>query len=524
MPRRPRLRTVLLIVNLLILSLPVGGIAALRLYENELVRRTEGQLLVQGVVLREAFRQELRREVGRDPVEKPSPVLEEVAPRLDVATERVRPRAPDAQPAPRKADPVAAAAGARLAPLVERAGHSTLVGIRVVDDRGVVVATSRTELGLSLAHREEVARALRGESVSLMRERISDEPPPPLQSASRGQRYRIFVALPVVEDDRVVGAVILSRTPLDIAKALYLMRRPLIIGTGVLLAVVVLVSALTSFTVLRPVRALIRQAESVSRGGRDAWTPLEKPGTLELARLSHAVATMARSLEDRATYIRTFASHVSHEFKTPLTAIRGTVELLGDHLDEMTVEERDRFLGNLRAASEQLERLVSRLLDKARADVLRPGDETTDLAAALDPVVRRHGEAGLEVRVEGTEGGPRVRMAEDTLQEIVSSLLDNARQHGGVGVRVRISTRVDRGRRPGCVELVVSDDGAGISEANASRIFTPFFTTARDRGGSGLGLTIVRSLLEAHGGTIELERGTDSGATFKLRLPLAAAG
>jgi len=524
MPRRPRLRTVLLTVNLLILLLPVGGIAALRLYENELVRRTEGQLLVQGVVLREAFRQELRRETGQDPAAEPSPALEEVLPRLDVATERVRPPAPDARPAIEDPEPAAAAAGARLRPVVERAGRATLAGIRVVDGHGVVVATSRTELGQSLAHREEVARALRGEDVSLLRQRISDEPPPSLKSASRGQRYRIFVALPVVESDRVVGAIVLSRTPLDIAKALYLMRRPLIIGTAVLLAVVVLVSMLTSFTVLRPVRALIQQAESVSRGERGAWAPLEKPGTHELARLSEAVAGMARSLEDRATYIRTFASHVSHEFKTPLTAIRGTVELLDDHFDEMTPEERGRFLANLREASEQLDRLVSRLLEKARADVLRPGDETTDLAVALETVASRHRDAGLDVRVEAPEGDVTVRMAEETLREIVSNLLDNARQHGGEGVRVRISARIEREPGPGCVELNVSDDGAGVSDANAPRIFTPFFTTARDRGGSGLGLTIVRSLLEAHGGTIELERGAPVGTTFKMRLPLHGAG
>jgi signal transduction histidine kinase len=411
-------------------------------------------------------------------------------------------------------------AGSFLQPILDRAARTTLAGIRIVDANGVVVATSRSELGLSLAHREEVAVALEGTGVSLLRERISDEPAPPLRSMSRGQRYRVFVALPVIEHDRVVGAVVLSRTPLDIAKALYLTRRPLIIGAAVLLAVVVIVSTLTSLTIGRPVRALILQAESVSRGEKGAWVPLESPGTLELQRLSEAVAAMARNLEDRADYIRTFASHVSHEFKTPLTAIRGTVELLDDHLDDMSLEERSNFLRNLREASEHLDRLVSRLLDQARADVVRPGADTAGVDAAVQAVARAHAESGLDVIAEPVDATIRVRMAEETLREILSNLLDNARQHGGEAVRVRISTSSVRDRDADTVELVVSDDGDGISEANAAKIFTPFFTTARERGGSGLGLSIVRSLLEAHGGTIALATA-QRGAEFRIRLPAA---
>jgi len=531
---RPRLRTVLLAVNLMILLLPVGGIAALRLYENELLRRTEAQLIVQGAILREAYRQELLGRAGgedansvdlsittRSDSDSSEAPLTPIGPRLDVARDRVRPQAEDARPAENGPDLVAAAAGRRLAPIVERAARTTLAGIRIVDDRGVVVATSRSELGRSLAHREEVVRALEGETVSLLRERVSNEPVPPLRSLSRGQRYRVFVALPVVERERVLGAVVLSRTPLDIAKALYLSRRPIAIGAAVLLAVVFLVTMLTSFTISRPVRELIHQAEAVSRGEKGAVTPLRSPGTHELARLSEALGEMAATLENRASYIRTFASHVSHEFKTPLTTIRGTVELLEDHLDEMSVEERRRFLKNLREASDHLERLVSRLLDQARADVAEPGDELTDAAMALDETVSIQRESGLSVTVDRDTEIGHVRMAPETFREILGNLMENARLHGGDDVRVCLSPRIDRS--PGLATLVmtVADDGPGISEANAPRIFTPFFTTARARGGSGLGLSIVRSLLEAHGGTIELEPGSP-GAVFTLRLPSVA--
>jgi signal transduction histidine kinase len=112
-------------------------------------------------------------------------------------------------------------------------------------------------------------------------------------------------------------------------------------------------------------------------------------------------------------------------------------------------------------------------------------------------------------------------MASETFREILGNLLENARLHGGDEVRVCLSPRIDRSPGPATLVMTVADDGPGISEANAPRIFTPFFTTARARGGSGLGLSIVRSLLEAHGGTIELEPGSP-GAVFTIRLPSIA--
>src|SRR5262249_13958075 len=159
--------------------------------------------------------------------------------------------------------------------------------------------------------------------------------------------YRVFVVMPVIASGKVVGAVVLSRTPLDIVKALYLVRVRLLQGAAAVLLVVLLVTIVTSFTINRPLEALTHRAVSISRGGTALPPAPRGPATYEVARLSTAIDEMARTLEERAGYIRTFASHVSHEFKSPLTTIRGTVELLRDHMDEMSPSERERFLGNL---------------------------------------------------------------------------------------------------------------------------------------------------------------------------------
>jgi signal transduction histidine kinase len=445
--------------------------------------------------------------------------FEPIVPALDARRSRLVPEAPDPVPAPAPADPVAAAAGARLTPALQASVASTLTGVRIVDAAGVVVASTRGEIGLSLANRDEVVRGLQGEGASVLRERSDGKPEPPLGSISRGQRYRVFVVMPVIAHERVVGAVVLSRTPLDILKALYLVRVRLLQGAAGVLLVVLLVTIVTSFTINRPLEALTRRAESISRGATALpAAPPRGPATLEVARLSSAIDGMARTLEERASYIRTFASHVSHEFKTPITAIRGTVELLRDHLEEMSPSERERFLGNLEQASGRLELLVRRLLDLARADVVRPGDERTPTRAALEDAARRRREAGFDVQVACEPAVGEVRMGRETLQDIVLGLVDNAIQHAGDGVRVRIACRPADAAGAPAVEVLVSDDGPGISEANASRIFTPFFTTARERGGSGLGLSIARSLLEAHGGSIDLVR-SGPGAVFRVVLP-----
>jgi signal transduction histidine kinase len=334
---------------------------------------------------------------------------------------------------------------------------------------------------------------------------------------SRGQRYRVFVALPVRDGTRTLGAVVASRTPLDITKALYLNRGAILLGAAAILLVVVAVSALTALAIARPTRILIEQADRVARGERVSLGEPPALGTAEMARLSEAIAAMAATLQDRADYIRTFASHVSHEFKTPLTTIRGTVELLEDHLDTMSREERARFLGIAQEAAARLDRLVGRLLELARADVLSPGDDRTSVPEVLERLERERRDAGLRVACMCEGGVTTVRMSADTLDSILESLLDNARLHGGESVEVTVTAW--REDAPSEVVIEVADNGPGISEANAARLFTPFFTTARDRGGSGLGLAIVRALLGAHGGSIVLEP-SKRGARFVVRIPV----
>jgi signal transduction histidine kinase len=379
-----------------------------------------------------------------------------------------------------------------------------------------VVATSRSELGQSLLDREEVARALAGENVSIFRRRVFDQAMPPVASISRGNRVRVFVALPVVHDGRVLGAVVLSRTPLDIIKALYINRPYLFKGAIILICAMVLISLLTTLLISKPITALTAQAGNISSGKQGSAGPLKKPGTHEVDLLSHAFSNMAVSLQDRADYIRSFASHVSHEFKTPLASMGGAVELLREHFDGMSPREREKFLRNMAQDIDRLTLLVSRLLELARADMHTPARETLELCAALDSLVKRYIQGGLAIRLCPCSPPLPVWLSVETLESVIGNLIANSRLHGGDTVSITISAGASDADKAKA-EIVFSDNGPGISAANIDKIFTPFFTTARDRGGSGLGLSIIRALVRAHKGDIVC-LPADGGARFKITL------
>lgn len=515
---RPRLRTVLLVMNAVVLALPLGAIFFLRMYENELFRQTQAELLGQGAVIAASFEAELVSlgAAPRKPDPEDKPFREEPAP-VNLSRDPVL----DPQPPPANAtlppDPLPAAAGKKLAPILRETAKSTLAAIRIVDRQGVVVASSANATSASLAQYEETRRALAGEPVTLLRRRIPEHGKPDLSSLSRGTGLRLYVALPVYAGDAVVGAVLLSRTPRNMPKALYDQLPAALTAGAALFIAVVFPAVVASRLLTRPTAELIRQAEAIAKGRGDAplkdrpWRPAE------LMRLSAAMSRMAKEIAKRTRYVRDFALHVSHEFKTPLASLTGAVELLEDHFDSMPAEKRRRFLGNMAADAARLRALTTRLLELARADAPDPAVAATPcrIKPTLLRLADQFRDRGLAVDVEAAPETPaQTGLSVEELESVFANLFDNSRRCGAMRVRVQF------GEADGRACATVEDDGPGVSPANADAIFTPFFTTARGTGGTGLGLSIVRSTLENRGGSIRLappEPGR--GAVFQLTLP-----
>jgi len=316
-----------------------------------------------------------------------------------------------------------------------------------------------------------------------------------------------------LNNDRLLGVVLLSRTPQSILEHLYDQREKILILACIVVFLAVALVVFTSYTIARPLHALIQQTRRFASGESRLIEPLKHPVTEEVSRLSESFAEMASSLEYRAEYIRNFATHVSHEFKTPLTGIQGAIELLQEHMDEMSPEKRGRFLSNIAQDAHRLKRLVERLLEMARADVAEPTGGKTEIAPIMVKLRERYQTQGLEISTAGANEVV-VAIPSDILETVLVNLLDNSRQNGATSVAITLSRAADGW------SLTVADDGKGISPANTERIFTPFFTTRRDDGGTGLGLGIVRSLLRAYGGEISLD-STESGASFRITVPAA---
>ena len=525
--RRIRLRTLLLLINLVILALPLAGIWFLRLYESALIRQTESELVAQAAVLAGAYKAERQRLVAAgtqvvEPATGPVSTLPPPLPSairtagLDLAEDPVLPPAPDPVPAAAPALPIAAATGAALMPVLRDAQQVTLAAMRIVDRQGVITASTGEDLGQSLAGLDEIQRALNGEPVSAMRQRGEPVPSVP-GSLNRGAGLRVYVAQPVMEDGRVVAAILLSRTPRDLASAIYGKRLDLALLGALLLAIGLFLALAVSRLVTRPLGVVVAQAQRVAAGETGVVAPLARPGPRELAELSDAVARMANTLEQRATYIRSFAAHVSHEFKTPLAGAKGAIELLEDHGDTMSEAERRHFLDVIGGSLDRLDLLVRRLVDLARADMMRPGRVAPrPIAPSLQALAARYAERGLDIRIEA--GAEQAALPDDALDVMLSSLLDNALLHAGPDPVATITAHQTGDR----LVLTVADNGPGVPEGNAARIFEPFFTTARARGGTGLGLPITRAIAAAAGGTVELVREAGRGAVFRIKLPLPA--
>ncbi|MER8764191.1 MULTISPECIES: ATP-binding protein [unclassified Mesorhizobium] len=514
---RPRLATVVIAILIMVMALPLAGLFFFRLYENQLIRQTEAELIAQGAALGAIYAQEVR-EAGIAPEKLGAPVpspntsdraspYQPIEPGLDLASDGILPTRPAATAA--SADPAFASIGARLSGILAETQKTTLAGFRLLDPRGVVIA-GREEAGLSLAAVEEVRAALAGRYASALRLRVPDQPSPPLYSVSRGTKVRVFVAMPVAVSGKVAGVVYLSRTPNNIVKHLYGERGKVALAAIAILGGALLIGLVFLRAVSRPIYALMERTKRIAAGDRAAIRPLDHHGTREMGELSAAFLDMAEKLHARSDGIQTFATHVSHELKSPLTAIQGAAELLRDSGSAMDEAERRRFSANIVTDAGRLNLLVRRLLDLARAENLEPSGENTSLTAALAllPADDR-----LAVRVEaGTEIG--LRISAENAAIVLANLIDNSARHGATLVSVTAA------KADGKATIVVADDGAGISPSNRGRIFEPFFTTRRDSGGTGMGLGIVLALLKAHDGTIRLVDSA-SGTRFEIILPAA---
>jgi two-component system sensor histidine kinase ChvG len=354
-----------------------------------------------------------------------------------------------------------------------------------------------------LSARREVRRALAGGYGSATR------------LYKNGGRLFLFSALPIATTaGPSAGVVYLTRSTNPVRAARYRLRTTLLQIFAATVAFATFIALFLAATISRPLGRLTRDAEAIAAGDLSRALRLERRD--ELGQLARAFAAMKERLLGRAQEAAELAADLSHEFKSPLTGIRGAAELLLEGAADDPAA-RERFLRTILGESRRLDRLVTRLLELSRleADAGAPG--LLDARALTAEVFALYEErpVDLDWRLDGRAGDERLHGRAPQLTSALCNLLDNALAHARAGTRVRVVAS----SRPGRLRWEVWNQGAPIALADQERIWDRFFTTRGDQGGSGLGLPIVRAVARRHGGGCGVASSAEAGTCFWLELP-----
>jgi signal transduction histidine kinase len=338
---------------------------------------------------------------------------------------------------------------------------------------------------------------------------------------SRLQQW-LFVARPFGTDRMLVTAL----QPRQLAALVFFgenLLLPMAESAAVAILVAMLLAVLISRSIALPLQKMASVAQGIAQG--DYAQPAPESGPDEVRALGQALNAMKQQVQASQQGQRDFLANVSHELKTPLTSIQGFAQAMLDGAAN-TPEANQRSANIIFSEADRMRRLVEGLLDLARLDAgLRPLNRAAlDLRGLLAAAAEKFGPQAQAQNVSLTADLPPALPAltgdADRLAQVFTNLLDNALKHTPSGGKVSLAATA----APGWVEVGVSDTGQGIPAEDLSRIFERFYQVDKSRArraGVGLGLTISKEIVEAHGGSLRAESVVGVGSRFVVRLPQA---
>lgn len=330
----------------------------------------------------------------------------------------------------------------------------------------------------------------------------------------------LYVSMPVYRRNEALGAVVVSRDTDDIRQNIHEVRLATFQIFIASVVVAMFVTLLVSTTIVQPIRQLRNETHQIlDHSGRLRGRFKGSKKRDEIGDLSRSLERLSRRLEERQIAAESFASDVSHEFKNPLASIRAAVEMLAQ---APAPDDRARFVRVAESEIARMERLLSQVRDLTtieRALAAEPRS-SVDLCELLTDIVdgfrlRERGRVTFELDVSAEP--LIVNASRDRLKQVFDNLLDNA-----VSFSDAVTIRADRS---GVVQVL--DRGPGIPPENLPRVFDRFFTfrpaEQRAQQHTGLGLVLVKTIVQAYGGTVSAQNRDDgTGAMFEVRLPVAA--
>jgi two-component system sensor histidine kinase MprB len=335
-----------------------------------------------------------------------------------------------------------------------------------------------------------------------------DQPENKRDTSLNGVHVRILTAR--VHGSPYTVQVARSLADMDLNLAYLKLVLLLVAGGGVALAAVL--GRLIAQAGLRPIHRLRQAVDHVTETGDMSQGVPYSTGTDELGRLGAHFNRMLGALDQSLRMQRQLVADASHELRTPLASMRTNIEVL-QRSPNLVGPERDRLLKDVVSQVEQLTRLIQDLIDLARGDQMPEEKEEVRLDWIVATAVDRAATNWPAVRFSADLAESVIVGQSNRLDRAVSNLLDNAGKWSppGTVVEVRVTDH----------ELTVRDHGPGIDRADLPFVFDRFWRApgARSMPGSGLGLSIVRQVAEAHGGSVTAELPADGGTLMRLRLP-----
>ena len=460
-----RIRYRLLLINVIVAAVPLIGISFAEMHEEQLLGALETDMIHQAELVRATVRED-----------RSTRTLEDRERMLIAAARETRTRIR----------------------LLDATGAVRADSHRSGPPEGAERAVPHLLTGESPTHAPEIPRPLELADRPEIRSALAGHYGSATRLWGNQERVYLFAALPVLDDtNQVIAVVYVTRSTHDVKIQLFRLRSWLVRVLLVTIGITVLISLLLATTIARPLGKLTRRAQRIA-----ARQPVESADRLtrradEIGQLARAVEAMTDELERRARDARTLAADISHEFKTPLTGIRGAAELLRDGAADDPVA-REQFLAMIVDDTARLDRLVSRLLELARVE----DDRGAALPVDLAELARACGTKRWAARVEVACTGPSVVPGRaPALASAIENLVANAVQHAerDTTIHVVVEGRAD------CVRVIVANHGPALSPAARAKVWDRFYSTRHADGGSGLGLAIVRSVAHAHGGTVGVD-------------------
>ncbi len=385
--------------------------------------------------------------------------------------------------------------------------NSVDLRVYITDKNGLIVFDSKREanIGEDYSDWRDVYLTLQGKYGARSSREIENK-----QSSSV-----LYVAAPILIDGKIKGVLTVAKPTTNINSFLSLARSKLKMRSLISLCFIIIFSIMVIIYLTRPVKLLTKYANDIKNGNEATLPELDKS---EIGDMGRAFEDMRLALENRQ-YVEQYVQTLTHEIKSPLSAIKGAAELLEE---EMPMEQRGRFLDNIRNESERIKKLVDRMLELSSIENLKSLNEVKtvlfselveDVFQSMQPVLE-----GKKISLK-TELNKKIIIKADSflIKRAVSNLFQNSVDFGSDGDTISVIAKMNEN----FLFFEIRDQGPGIPDYASTKIFNKFFSLQRPDSGkksTGLGLNFVKEIANLHGGTITLENLPEKGirATFSM--------